>query len=187
MVRDALRGYLALAGGLSEVTAARARAAARSLVEQGEATAGQVTALAEDLVSTSRRNRESLMPVIRHEVEQAVRLLGLGAAADVEALTQRLRRLEQTVRELRADQSVPAGSDGAANKTTAKKTTARKSAAKKSAAKKSAAKKTPARKSPTKTAAAKTTPRSSSANKSARKRRPRRRRARPAADGARHE
>ena len=161
MVRDALRGYLALAGGLSEVTAARARAAARALVEQGEATAGQVTALAEDLVSTSRRNRESLMLVIRHEVEQAVRLLGLGAAADVEALTQRLRRLEQTVRELRADQSVPAGSDGAANKTTAKKTAARKSAAKKSAAKK-----TTARKSPPKTSAAKTTPRSSSANKS---------------------
>src|SRR5436190_22417678 len=169
MVRDALRGYLALAGGLSEVTAARARAAARALVEQGEATAGQVTALAEDLVSTSRRNRESLMLVIRHEAEQAVRLLGLGAAADVEALTQRLRRLEQTVRELRADQSVPAGSDGAANKTTAKKTAPRKSAAKKSAAKKTTAKKTAARKSPTKTSAAKTTPRSSSANKSSAK------------------
>src|SRR5438067_477832 len=75
MVRDAVRGYLALAGGLTEVTAARARAAARSLVEQGEATASQVTALAEDLVATSRRNRESLVLVIRHEAEQAVRHL----------------------------------------------------------------------------------------------------------------
>src|SRR3954464_14937481 len=101
MVKDALRGYLALASGVTEVTAARARSAARVLVEQGEATAGQVTALAEDLVAPSRRNREGLVLIIRHEVEATLRRLGLGPAGDVDALTQRVRRLEQTVRELR--------------------------------------------------------------------------------------
>src|SRR5213076_939959 len=75
MVRDAVRGYLALATGVTEVTATRARAAAKSLVEQGEATAGQMSALAEDLLSTSRRNRESLAVLVRHEVEQAVKRL----------------------------------------------------------------------------------------------------------------
>lgn len=102
MVRDAVRGYLALASGVTEVTAARARAAAKSLVEQGEATAGQVSALADDLLSTSRRNRESLAVLVRHEVEQAVKRLGLAPAGDVEDLTRRVRELERTVRELKA-------------------------------------------------------------------------------------
>src|SRR5947209_12712594 len=101
MVREALRGYLALATGMTEVTAGRARAAAKSLVEQGEATAGQVSALAEDLITTSRRNRESLALLVRHEVEQAVKRLGLAPAADVDDLTRRIRELERTVRELR--------------------------------------------------------------------------------------
>lgn len=102
MVKDALRGYLSLASGLSEVTASRARAAARALVEQGEATAGQVSSLAEDLVTTSRRNRESIAVLVRHEVEQAVRRLGLASASDNDDLTRRVRQLERTVRELSA-------------------------------------------------------------------------------------
>jgi polyhydroxyalkanoate synthesis regulator phasin len=102
MVREALRGYLALATGMTEVTAGKARAAAKSLVEQGEATAGQVSALAEDLITTSRRNRESLALLVRHEVEQAVKRLGLAAAADVDDLTRRIRELERSVRELKA-------------------------------------------------------------------------------------
>ena len=102
MVREALRGYVALANGLTEVTAGRARAAAKALAEQGEATAGQVTALAEDLITTSRRNRESLVLLVRHEVEQAVKRLGLAPSSDVEELTRRVRDLERTVRELKA-------------------------------------------------------------------------------------
>lgn len=102
MVRDAVRGYLALATGMTEVTAARARAAAKAMVEQGEATAGQVSALAEDLLVTSRRNRESLAVLIRHEVEQAVKRLGFAPAGDVETLARRVRELERSVRELKA-------------------------------------------------------------------------------------
>jgi polyhydroxyalkanoate synthesis regulator phasin len=104
MVREAVRGYLALATGMTEVTAGRARAAAKALVQQGEATAGQVSALAEDLISTSRRNRESLALLVRHEVEQAVKRLGLAPAGDVEELTRRVRELERTVRQLKATQ-----------------------------------------------------------------------------------
>lgn len=140
MVKDALRGYLSLASGLTEITAGRARAAARSLVEQGEATAGQVSALAEDLIATSRRNRESMVVLVRHEVEQAVRRLGVGASSDVEALTTRVRELERTVRELRARSArdpEPAAK-APATKPATKKTTAKKSAAKKAPAKKAA-------------------------------------------------
>jgi polyhydroxyalkanoate synthesis regulator phasin len=102
MVRDAVRSYLALANGVTEVTASRARAAAKALAEQGEATAGQVSALAEDLIATSRRNRESLAVLVRHEVEQAVKRLGLAPAGDVEELTRRVRELERSIRELKA-------------------------------------------------------------------------------------
>jgi polyhydroxyalkanoate synthesis regulator phasin len=132
MVKDALRGYLALASGVTEVTAARARAAARGLVEQGESTAGQVSALAEELMATSRRNREGLVLIVRHEVEATLRRLGLGAAGDVDALAQRVRRLEQALRETERGRGGTATKKTTAKKTTAKKTTAKKSTAKKS-------------------------------------------------------
>ncbi len=154
MVKEALRGYLSLASGLTDVTAARARAAARSLVEQGEATAGQVSALAEDLIATSRRNRESVLLLVRHEVEQAVRRIGVGASSDVETLTTRVRELERTVRELRAAAARPSAPTKAA---TASKAPAKKPAAgqaapvKKSTApkKSTAAKKSTTAKKPT--------------------------------------
>ncbi len=103
MVRDALRGYLSLASGLTEVTLGRATTAAKALVAQGEATAEQVSALADDLVDTSRRNREALSTLVRYEVEQALRRLGLAPAEEVLALTDRVRALEASVRELRVD------------------------------------------------------------------------------------
>lgn len=130
MVRDALRGYLALASGISDMTAARARATAKALVEQGEATAGQVSALADDLVATSRRNRESLLLLVRHEVEQTVKRLGLAPAADVDALTRRVRDLERNVRELKA-----AAGGGTAGRTATKKATPKPRATQKAAAK----------------------------------------------------
>jgi len=116
MVRDAFRGYLSLANGLTEVTAGRARAAAKALAEQGEATAAQVSALAEDLITTSRRNRESLVLLVRHEVEQAVKRLGLAPAGDVDELTRRVRELERSLRELKAAR--PAASAPARKKAT---------------------------------------------------------------------
>jgi polyhydroxyalkanoate synthesis regulator phasin len=175
MVKDALRGYLALASGVTEVTAARARSAARTLVEQGESTAGQVTALAEDLVATSRRNREGLVLIVRHEVEATLRRLGLGAAGDVDALNQRVRRLEQALRDAERGRgtsstsgttSTAAGSGSSRPKKTAKRS-AKKSAAKKSVAKKSVAKKSATRTSTAKKSTARTsTPKKTAAKKS---------------------
>src|SRR3954447_12473485 len=151
MVKDALRGYLALASGVTEVTAARARAAARVLVEQGESTAGQVTALAEDLVATSRRNREGLLLIVRHEVDTALRLLGLGPAGDIDALDQRVRRLEQTLRDLGGGS--PNGSTGEGS--SPRSATAKKAAKKAAPAKRSA--KTSAKAAPKKPTAKKST------------------------------
>src|SRR5690348_16949602 len=168
MVKDALRGYIALASGVTEVTAARARAAAKVLVEQGESTATQISTLAEDLLETSRRNREGLVLIVRNEVETTLRRLGLGAAGDVDALTQRVRRLEQALRQ--SDRSRSAGDAGTSSSGT-KKTTAKKAAAKKATAKKSTAKQATAKKSTAKKSTAKkSTAKRSTARKATAKR-----------------
>lgn len=152
-MRDALKSYLALAGGLTEVPRQRAVAAAKALVAQGEATAEQVSTLAEDLLTQSRSNREAVTALVRYEVDRTLGRLGLAAGDEVTQLTNRVRSLEAQVRELTA--AAPrttaatraAGSatprSGAATKTatkTAKKTVAKQPVAKR-AAKKSAARK----------------------------------------------
>jgi len=110
-VKDALKGYLALAGGLTEVTRQKAQAAARALVAQGEATAGQVTSLADDLVAQSRSNREAVAALVKYEVDRALGLVGLASNDEVSELTARVRNLESSSRELaRAAAAGPATS-----------------------------------------------------------------------------
>jgi polyhydroxyalkanoate synthesis regulator phasin len=152
-VRDALQSYLALAGGLTEITRQRAVAAAKGLVAQGEATADQVSALAEDLMKQTRQNSEAVASLVRYEVDRALTNTGLASVEQVRnELEARIRSLEETVRGL-------TGRGGAANKSPAEKApvgpAASKAAASKAPAKKAAAKKTPAKKAAAKKAPAK--------------------------------
>ena len=144
---DGLRGYLQLASGLTDVTRERARAAARALVAQGEAgveavvpgsVRGQVSALTDDLMATSRANRDLLVNLVRGEVERSVARLGLVSADQLAAAERRARGLQLRVSELENELR---RSSRPATKATAKK----------------AAKKTPAKKAATK-AAKKTAP-----------------------------
>lgn len=98
MVRDAVRAYLGLAAGIGTLTQQRAVAAARALVSSGEATAEQVTSLADDLLATSKANREAVAGLVRVEVERALGRLGLATAEDVRAVTARLAAVEGTAR-----------------------------------------------------------------------------------------
>ena len=151
-MRDALKNYLTLASGLTEVGRQRAVAASKALVAQGEATAEQVSSLAEDLVQTSKANRDLVTALVRSEVEKAMNALGLATADSVERLTKRLQGLESTLREASAP---PARAAPAARKAPARKpAAAKKPAAKKPAAKKPAAKKPAAKKPAKKTTAA---------------------------------
>jgi polyhydroxyalkanoate synthesis regulator phasin len=152
MVLDGLRGYLQLANGLSDVTRERARATAKALVAQGEASVGavlpppvraQVSALTEDLLATSKANRHLLVNLVRSEVERSVARLGLVSAQELDAAARRAKGLERRVAELEDELSRSAAArKGAVTRAT--KTAATKTAAKKSTAKKSAAKKTTA-------------------------------------------
>ncbi|HEX4698571.1 MAG TPA: polyhydroxyalkanoate synthesis protein PhaF [Actinomycetes bacterium] len=140
MVLDGLRGYLQLASGLTDVTRERAAAVARSLVAQGEASVGavvpdsvkaQVSSLTDDLLATSRANRNLLLHVVGGEVERTVTRLGLVSAQDLTTAGRRLDRVERRVTDLEAQVVGPAptkkatkkAAKKAAKKTTAKKTT----------------------------------------------------------------
>ncbi|GAA4353334.1 polyhydroxyalkanoate synthesis protein PhaF [Angustibacter luteus] len=153
---DAVRGYLQLVSGLSQVSRQRAVEVAKQLLattpaaEMGgaasmgaQAVSGQVSALADELMATGRQNRQMLRTLVRAEVETVVARLGLAGNAELEAALAASRaRVLELERELavRDAEAVRRPSrTSAAEKSTAKKSTAKKSTAKRSTAKKAAA------------------------------------------------
>jgi len=152
MAVDALRGYVALVSGLTEVSRQRAVAQAKVLladgsldpvVEAGRQAGTQVQALADDIVSTGRANRDLLVGLVRAEVERAVGSLGLAGTDEVSALQAQVDRLTRRVTELDGGPgSTKAGSTKAGStKAAAKQPTAKRASTKKSGAKKAVAKK----------------------------------------------
>lgn len=154
-IGDAVRGYLALASGLTEVTRERAKAAAQSLAAQSE----QAGALAEDLWRTSRANRVAMVELIRQETERVLRRAGLASADRLRDLEARLRSVERQLATARTATRPTAGKSTAtkstAKKSTATRTTARKTTAKRTTAKRTTAGKTTAKRTTAKRAAAK--------------------------------
>ncbi|MBA2553196.1 MAG: hypothetical protein H0V10_05795 [Geodermatophilaceae bacterium] len=135
MMLDAVRGYWALASGLTEVSRQKATAAARALVGQGEATAEQVTAIVEDLLSTSMSNRAALANIVRLEVDRARSAMGLVTSAELESLTGRVTALQSQVAALHESASEPPAWKPTSGAKPAEPATARKTAAKQTAAK----------------------------------------------------
>ena len=113
---EGLRGYVQLATGLTEVTAAKARDAAMALVNQGMQVSGKTTdvvgsvqELADDLVTTSKENREMLVSLIRTEVDKAVGRMGFVREDELAALRARVDGLEAKLRaETKTDKPVKA-------------------------------------------------------------------------------
>ncbi|MET8234343.1 hypothetical protein ABZS77_27095 [Micromonospora sp. NPDC005298] len=101
-MQDAWRAYLELAMGLAEAPRKKAQDVARRLVGSGGATAAQLQALGEELVSTGAANREALTKLVRFEVDRALGAVGLATADEVAELTRRVRDLERQLREARA-------------------------------------------------------------------------------------
>jgi polyhydroxyalkanoate synthesis regulator phasin len=162
MVMDAVRGYVQLANGLTEVTKQKAQAAAKALLQQtgADALTTRVSDLADEIVATSKSNRQLLQAIVANEVEGAVARLGFVRSEEVAALTRRVKALETELAEARAAGPVsdplvgdaPVLAKKAAAKKAAKKVPAKKAVplAKKAAAKQAvtetAAKKTAAKK-----------------------------------------
>lgn len=109
---DDLRGYMQMASGLTEVTAAKARELAMSLVNQGMSlgtkapdVVGQVQELADDLMATSKGNRDLLTGMIRTEVDKAVGRMGFVREDELAALRRHVQRLESDLGEVRLELS----------------------------------------------------------------------------------
>ncbi|WP_442935315.1 phasin family protein [Micromonospora sp. CPCC 206061] len=140
---EAWRAYLELALGLTEASRKKAQKAAKKLVGKGGATAGQLQAMAEELVATSVANREALTKLVRFEVDRALGKVGLATSDEVADLTARVRELEE---ELRTTKTAPAAAAAPASSTPS--APAKKAVAKKTVAKKAVAKKAPAEVAP---------------------------------------
>jgi polyhydroxyalkanoate synthesis regulator phasin len=116
---DGLRSYLELATGLTEVTASKAREAAMSLVNQGlqftgktPDVMGSVQDIADDLVSTSKHNREMLLGTIRTEVDRAVGRMGFVREDELAAVRARVEQLEKDAKPTSQQASRTASSAG---------------------------------------------------------------------------
>lgn len=154
-MQDAWRAYLELAFGLTEASKKRAKKVAKELVGKGGATAAQLQSFAEDLVSTSRDNRETLARLVRSEVDRALGAVGLATAEDMAQLNSRIQELEQQVRSAPSPASAATAPKATTTTTVPRRTTAKKAVAKKTAAKSTAAKKTVAKKTVAKKTVAK--------------------------------
>ncbi len=110
IVLDDLRSYLQMASGLTEATTAKAKEVVIGLLSQGMSLSakampapemmGQVQELADDLVSTSRNNREMLVGMIRAEVDRAVGRMGFVREDELAALRRHVQRLEKQLADL---------------------------------------------------------------------------------------
>lgn len=128
MLED-LRTYLQMATGMTEATTAKARDAVTGLLATGMALTtkavpapemmGQVQELADDLVTTSKNNREMLTAMIRSEVDKAVGRMGFVREDELAAVRRHVQKLETQVQELQHELSEVTAEQAAAAQTPA--------------------------------------------------------------------
>ncbi len=96
---DGIRGYVQFASGIGDATRARAAEVAQGLVSMLSRTspndmAGQVSALADELLNAAKSNREGLVKLIRGEVSDLIdSSSSLAKAADLDAVRSMLSQL----------------------------------------------------------------------------------------------
>jgi polyhydroxyalkanoate synthesis regulator phasin len=123
---EALRGYVTLAGGLTEASRRKALDTARAVLSQAPGQDGapaqrQVQQLADELLATARSNRELLQQLVRGEVQRAAHALGLVREPDFSALSARVERLERALAATPSTAGRRAGSTQPASKRAAAK------------------------------------------------------------------
>ncbi len=115
---------------MGNLSTTRAQEIAKSVLDK-DAAKDQVSKTAADLMEWSQRNRTKLVELVRGEVRDQLRQMGIATEEEVNALRKRVRDLERTAR--------ATGARGGGKKTSGAKTakaTARKPASAKPAASK---------------------------------------------------
>lgn len=134
MSNDPLRTYFQLATGITEATLAKAKDAAKALLNELDLSGIQadprskLNDLADDMMAQSKANRDALTAMIRTEVDKAVGRLGFVREEELAALRAHVMRLEAQV----AKGATTKGATAAPSKKTATKSASSAKAAKKS-------------------------------------------------------
>jgi polyhydroxyalkanoate synthesis regulator phasin len=118
---------------MGNLSTTRAQEIAKSVLDK-DAAKDQVSKTAGDLMEWSQRNRTRLVELVRGEVRDQLRQMGIATEEEVNALRKRVRDLERTAR--------ATGARGGGKKTSGAKTTAKATARKPASAKPAAPKKT---------------------------------------------
>ena len=92
-ITDTVRKYVE--AGREALSPGKAQDIARSLARQGEIRRDQVSGLARDLVTWSRKNRDRLQELIGREVKKQVTRMGVATKEDIDSLKRRVRDLER--------------------------------------------------------------------------------------------
>jgi len=142
---DAIRKYLDAAVSFTQMTRQRAEELVHDLMQSGELNSTQATEWIEEMLERSRQRSETVMAMVRKELDDRIAQLNLVTREDLSDLAARITGTAKK----------GAGKKSAAKKAAAKQAGVGKKAAGKAAAKQAAADKAPSEKAPSKKAAAK--------------------------------
>jgi polyhydroxyalkanoate synthesis regulator phasin len=120
-----------LEASFGNLSPTKAQELAKGMMDR-DAAKEQVAKMAADLVEWSQRNRARLTTMIRDEVRDQLRQMGVASQDEVDALRKRVRELERASRARTAKAS-------AAKRASSKSTTAKRGSATKTTAKKASA------------------------------------------------
>lgn len=123
----------AIEATVSNLTPTKAQELAKSLLEPGAAYE-QVSRTAADILEWSQRNRERLRELVRHEIQEQVRGMGVATQTELDALRKRVRELERAAGMTASGRKRAATPKPAAKRSTATRTTAGSAAKRKTTA-----------------------------------------------------
>jgi len=114
------------------LTRSEAQRRAKRLVREGQLAQERMQSFVDTLVRTSRTRADDLVDVVRKEIAQQVKVLGVATKRDLDRLERRVAKAEQTA--ARTARRAPKKAAAKANKKKAtRKTPAKKATAKRSA------------------------------------------------------
>lgn len=98
IVDKAWERYVDLVTGFAQVTQRRAEQVTRALVRRGEIEANKGERTVEDLLARVNQNRRAISSIVKSEMEETVRRLGLARQSDIDRLQAKITRLEAAIR-----------------------------------------------------------------------------------------
>ena len=92
---DMLKRYLDAGVAFTKMSRSRAEAIINDLVKTGEIQREQAQQRVDDLMERSRRNTETLVDLVRRELQQQLSAMGLATKSDIKRLESRIEALSR--------------------------------------------------------------------------------------------